>query len=104
MTRKAISVLGGRGEGLRLERVRASKQCRGGRFANTAKVSSGLKGNPLPTMGEFFFGGQNRTPPGPLPVLDPRAAWQRSPDTGLRITWLGHSTMLLELDGARILT
>jgi L-ascorbate metabolism protein UlaG (beta-lactamase superfamily) len=38
-----------------------------------------------------------------LPALDPRAAWAR-PSDRLRATWLGHSTVLLELDGLRVLT
>ncbi|MFY9513372.1 MAG: MBL fold metallo-hydrolase, partial [Rubrivivax sp.] len=36
--------------------------------------------------------------------LDPRETWQRAPATGLRATWLGHSTLLLEIDGVRVLT
>ena len=40
----------------------------------------------------------------PLPVERPHQAWGRAVDTGLRATWLGHSTVLLELDGRRVLT
>ncbi|QSQ27101.1 MBL fold metallo-hydrolase [Pyxidicoccus parkwayensis] len=90
--------------GLRLERVRASRQFSDGRFRNTAPVAPGIQGNPLPILGEYFFGGTNRTPPAPLPVESPLETWARKPDSGFRVTWLGHSTMLLELDGARILT
>ncbi|MFP2907045.1 MBL fold metallo-hydrolase [Pyxidicoccus sp. 3LFB2] len=90
--------------GLRLERVRASRQFAEGRFRNTAPVGPGLQGNPLPLLGEYFFGGAQRTPPAPLPLLSPLDTWARRPDSGFRVTWLGHSTMLLELDGARILT
>ncbi|WP_163997541.1 MBL fold metallo-hydrolase [Pyxidicoccus caerfyrddinensis] len=90
--------------GLRLERVRASRQFADGRFRNTAPVGPGLQGNPLPLLGEYFFGGAQRTPPAPLPLESPLDAWARKADSGFRVTWLGHSTMLLELDGARILT
>ncbi|RKG99318.1 hypothetical protein D7X74_39520 [Corallococcus sp. CA047B] len=90
--------------GQRLERSRASRQFEGQGFRNTAPVGPGLQGNPLPLLGEYFFGGTQRTPPGPLPVDDPRGTWARAPDTGLRVTWLGHSTLLLEVDGARVLT
>jgi hypothetical protein len=48
--------------------------------------------------------GGRRTPPAPLPVRDPREGWQRAPRTGLRATWLGHSTVLIEIDGVCLLT
>ncbi|AFE04177.1 hypothetical protein COCOR_01622 [Corallococcus coralloides DSM 2259] len=93
-----------RSAGLRLERSRASRQFEGHGFRNTAPVGAGIQGGTLPLLGEYFFGGTQRTPPAPLPVDDPRGTWARAPDTGLRVTWLGHSTMLLEVDGARVLT
>jgi L-ascorbate metabolism protein UlaG (beta-lactamase superfamily) len=84
--------------------VLASSRFRDGSFRNTHGILPGLKGNPLPTLGEYFFGGSQRVPRAPLPLLDPRAGWVKGPETGLRTTWLGHSTLLLELDGARVLT
>jgi len=90
-------------DGLRLERVRASKQFRDGRFHNTSGAQPGLQGNSLSVMGEFFFG-RSRGPKGPLPVENPLGAWAEPVSSGLRITWLGHSTLLLEVDGLRILT
>jgi len=36
--------------------------------------------------------------------MNPLSAWAKAPGTGLRATWLGHSTVLLEMDGLRILT
>ncbi len=90
--------------GLRLERVRASKQFDGAAFNNPTGKGAGLKGNPLPVLGEYFFGTAQREPPGPLPVLRPHDTWLRPVDSGLRVTWLGHSTVLLEIDGYRVLT
>lgn len=58
----------------------------------------------MPTVREFLFGGDRRIPAGPLPAVDPRHAWSRKPSSGFRATWLGHSTVLLEMDGARVLT
>ena len=37
-------------------------------------------------------------------TIDPRGAWPRTPASGLRVTWLGHSTVLIEIDGVRLLT
>jgi L-ascorbate metabolism protein UlaG (beta-lactamase superfamily) len=93
-----------RPQGLRQERVRSSTQFHGGTFHNLKKVGAGLKGNPLPLLGEYFFGGEERFPRVALPVEDPRPAWLSAPETGLRATWLGHSTVLLEIDGVRVLT
>lgn len=98
-------MFGGCAEGERLERVKASAQFKDGAFRNTADVSQGLKkGTALSTLGEYFAGKQARTPPGPLPVLDPREAWAKAPSSALRTTWLGHSSVLLELEGTRVLT
>lgn len=90
--------------GLRLERVRASAQFDGETFRNPSGKGAGLKGNPLPVLGEYFFGRNQRVPPAPLPLLRPIEAWSAQAETGLRVTWLGHSTVLLEIDGHRVLT
>ena len=52
---------------------------------------------------EFLFGGGKRKPPGVIPVESPLEAWAK-PAEDLRVTWLGHSSMLLELDGVKLLT
>ena len=36
--------------------------------------------------------------------MNPLEAWRRPPASGLRATWLGHSTVLIEIDGLRVLT
>jgi L-ascorbate metabolism protein UlaG (beta-lactamase superfamily) len=90
--------------GLRLERARASKQFRDGTFHNPSGVTPGLEGNALSVVGEYFFG-KSRVPAAPLPVESPLRAWAEPvSSSGLRITWLGHSTLLIEADGLRILT
>ncbi|MBL8603605.1 MAG: MBL fold metallo-hydrolase [Myxococcales bacterium] len=45
-----------------------------------------------------------RVPPRALPMRDPLGAWRDAVRSGLRATWLGHSTVLLEIDGLRVLT
>src|SRR3954462_10856274 len=89
----------------RLERARASTQFKDGKFHNTAEISLSLKGPTLPVIGEFIFGGSARRPPAPLPIESPLEAWATAPaSSSLRVTWLGHSTMLLEIDGLPVLT
>jgi L-ascorbate metabolism protein UlaG (beta-lactamase superfamily) len=90
--------------GLRNERVQASKQYRDGAFRNAANVRAVIKANPLSITGEFFLGGKRRRPAAPLPVESPLEAWTRRADSQLRVTWLGHSTMLIESGALRLLT
>ncbi|HEV8244779.1 MAG TPA: MBL fold metallo-hydrolase, partial [Polyangiaceae bacterium] len=97
--------IGAKAAGLRLERMKASPRYVDGSFRNTSEVEPGLKKGAVgPTLSEFLCGGQRRTPPGPLPSVNPLSSWSRPPQTSLRATWLGHSTVLLELDGVRVLT
>jgi L-ascorbate metabolism protein UlaG (beta-lactamase superfamily) len=91
-------------EGLRKERAVASPQFDGEVFRNPTGKGPGIKGNPLPLMGEYFMSGSGRTPPGPLPLVRPHDDWRKSNESGLRVTWLGHATVLLEIDGFTILT
>ena len=98
--------LGARAQGARLERMTASPLWAGAGFRNVHPIIPGLRDRsvPMPTLTEFLCGGERRYPRRPLPLANPLDGWQRSPDTGLRITWLGHSTVLVEIDGLRVLT
>ncbi|WIG98840.1 MBL fold metallo-hydrolase [Myxococcus sp. SDU36] len=94
-----------RAQEARLKRVQASPRFAGGQFHNTAPVDQGLKkGTHLSTTREFVFGRQRRVPKATFPLVDPREPWQRPTQSGLRVTWLGHSTTLVEIDGFRVLT
>ena len=91
--------------GLRRERTLASRQFADGAFANPSGKGPKLEGaSQASVMGEFFFKRGRRVPDRPLPVVRPHEAWTRAADTGFRATWLGHSTVLLEIDGRRVLT
>lgn len=59
---------------------------------------------PLPTWREFLCERERRAPAHPLPSMNPLQAWRRKPGSGLRATWLGHSTVLIEIEGVRVLT
>jgi L-ascorbate metabolism protein UlaG (beta-lactamase superfamily) len=98
--------LGSRAAGERLERMTASPRWAGGAFRNLHPIASGLRDPsvPMPTLSEFLAGGARRVPRRPLPAVSPLDAWRRRPASGLRATWLGHSTVLIEIDGHRVLT
>ncbi len=98
--------LGKKPEGLRLERMRSSPLWAGDGFRNIHPVLPRLRdpGARPPSLSEFLCGGERRVPPRELPAMNPRDVWSRAPSTGLRATWLGHSTVLIEIDGRRVLT
>jgi len=94
-----------RSEGIRQERIVSSRQYEDGAFRNPSGVRPDLQGGTLPLLGEYVFGGRSeRSPKGVLPVERPHEIWCTAPETGFRTTWLGHSTVLIELDGHRVLT
>jgi L-ascorbate metabolism protein UlaG (beta-lactamase superfamily) len=90
--------------GNRLKRAQSSRQFRNGRFWNTSGASPRINTNSFALMKDFFLGGKNRRPRKRLPVENPLTTWEVRPSSGLRVTWLGHSTLLIECDGVRVLT
>jgi len=98
--------LGSKAQGARLERMRASPRWTGLGFRNVHPILPGLRDPtaPMPTWKDLFRSDSRRIPPRPLPSLNPLEIWQKPPGSALRATWLGHSTVLLEIDGMRVLT
>ena len=98
--------LGRKPEGARLERIKASPLWAGDQFRNVHPIIPGLRDPDasMPTLSEFICGGERRVPRGPLPSTNPLDAWTKPSASGLRATWLGHSTVLIEIDGLRVLT
>src|SRR5437660_11646793 len=88
----------------RHQRILASPRFSGGVFRNPSGATPRLERGASKVVSEYLFGGQRRVPKAPLPSDDPLAHWARAPESGLRATWLGHSTVLVEIDGRRILT
>jgi L-ascorbate metabolism protein UlaG (beta-lactamase superfamily) len=82
----------------------ACPRFRDGEFHNTYPVTAGLRGNPLKLLSEYAQGSDDRTPSFDLPLVSPFETWAKKSDSGLRLTWLGHSTVLVEMGGATFLT
>lgn len=89
--------------GARLERVRRSPQFRDGGFRNDQPTGTVVAGSTLSLLRESLRGEGRRLrrPQAPVPLH--RSAPQGAPETGLRLTWLGHATVLAEIDGHRVL-
>jgi L-ascorbate metabolism protein UlaG (beta-lactamase superfamily) len=101
--------LGKRATGLRLERMRASPRYRvtdqGEGFHNVHPIAPGLRDRTeRPSLSDFLCAEGRRTPGAPLPSANPLDAWLKPADSGLRATWLGHSTVMIEIAGLRVLT
>ena len=77
-----------------------------GRFINLQTTDMRLSdASSFSTMKEFFFGGNDRVPAAQLPINKVSALDLASnQDDEMRITWLGHSSVLIQIDGTSILT
>ena len=87
------------------ERYGHSPNYYNGKFHNLIETSEGRKpGTFFEMLGEIVFGEQEREPNFELPVnqLGP-SFFKSSPTTGLRAIWMGHSSVLIEIDGRRLL-
>lgn len=86
-------------------RIERSPRYGAGKFHGEGEpVEMPMKGMASATW-EYLFGGAERTPARKLPVeaVDP-AAFSRSGNDQLTVTWLGHSSLMINVDGYRILT
>ncbi|MDF2369068.1 MBL fold metallo-hydrolase, partial [Sneathiella sp.] len=89
--------------GERLARAEASPQYQDGGFVNPeGQAPFELTWD---YVSEQLFGEQQRAPGGELPVVMMAPEYLDAPaPSGLRVTWLGHASTLIEMDGMRILT
>lgn len=99
------TAFGARPRGARLERMKASPRWVDGTFRNVHPMIPNLrKPVRMPTITEFLMSNGRRVPSAPLPISDPRATWRIRSDSGHRVTWIGHSTLVIEVDGVTVLT
>ena len=92
--------------GQRLARIRRSPQFRDGAFRNERPTRTLRAREALPLLRESFDRARwaRRTPTEAPPVVRPAVLDPGSPPaSGLRLTWLGHATALVEIDGHRVL-
>lgn len=96
------ATFGKRPTGERRARLERSPQWKGDRFENPQPI----RNDTLGMLRDLFngSGSDHRIPGGPVQTepIDPRR-FETPPPSGLRVTWLGHSTLLVELEGRRIL-
>lgn len=89
----------------RLARIARSPRWDGKQFRNTHKVQLAINPLDLRMTLDFAFGSKRRVPQAELPLVGTtHTTLQGPPPDGLRLTWLGHSVVLIEIDGMRLLT
>lgn len=92
--------------GERLARVRRSPHFVNGSFQNPAGERTRPSGSAL-EFAKIYFGREQRSrraPVHPVPVhATTLADLAGTPVSGLRLTWMGHSSVLAEIDGSRVL-
>ena len=98
----AWTALGGRAEGARRARMERSAQWKDGSFENPQPLVNDAWGS-VKAMFEVSPDVSPREQ-GVAVVKGERQRFETPPASGLRATWLGHSTVLLEIDGHRVLT
>lgn len=100
-----LDAFGAAPTGQRLARIQRSPHYKDGSFQNPpAPLIEKWESSPWSSIKRWVAGHEVRTPPGPIPIVRlTRADFERAPASGLRATWLGHSSVLVEIDGARIL-
>ncbi|WP_433832834.1 MBL fold metallo-hydrolase [Actinoplanes sp. CA-015351] len=92
--------IGGKMSGPRRTRVEASPQFSGGKFRNNVPTATGIPLSAVPRVAAAAFtGGAARRPHQPVPLVTPAVTDAQ----GLHVTWYGHSTALIEIEGQRVL-
>jgi L-ascorbate metabolism protein UlaG (beta-lactamase superfamily) len=92
---------GRQSDGGRRVRVEKSPQWGGDRFVNPQPLKNDFWGS----VTGAFRASADGSPSLPVPTVRVgEGRFDTPPATGLRVTWLGHSTLLVEVDGHRILT
>ena len=73
-------------------------------YINPVPTSVGGLSTMFKVLPRYLMERGEREPKHPLgPFLTDPRIYETPPATGLRVTWMGHSTMLLEIDGVRVL-
>ncbi len=76
----------------------------GGKFQNPVETRVGGLSMIPKVLKLYLANKEERVPRQPLgPFSTDTRVYQRLPESGLRVTWMGHSSFLIEIDGVRLL-
>ncbi len=104
VTTDKLAQFGANPKGERLERMKQSPMYDGKRFQNPESYGKTDMSLSFGMFKRWLFSKEVREPEHELPVVSlDRNSFTENPEPGLRVTWLGHSTAILEIDNRRIL-
>ncbi|WP_020528614.1 MBL fold metallo-hydrolase [Flexithrix dorotheae] len=92
-------------KGTRLEKIKNSPQYGKGKFVNAIETKTVEPGKIFSMMNDYLFNGADHKIPGenfPILPID-KTIFENSPSQDFRYIWLGHSTIILEVEGTRLL-
>jgi L-ascorbate metabolism protein UlaG (beta-lactamase superfamily) len=76
----------------------------GRRFLNPVPTTIGGFGTIFKVLPRFLSSKVEKFPRKPLgPFRTDVSVYETAPESGLRVTWMGHSSLLVEIDGVRVL-
>jgi L-ascorbate metabolism protein UlaG (beta-lactamase superfamily) len=101
-----LSQLGASPKGAKLERMKQSPNFDGKVFINPIETNLSFNfGAYYEMTKKWLFGKEIREPKGMIPIVQlDSTSFKTDSSESLRITWMGHSSVLIEIDGKRILT
>jgi L-ascorbate metabolism protein UlaG (beta-lactamase superfamily) len=97
---RVTQAFGAEPTGRRAQRAHASPQYRDGQFRNAEFSRPPTLSDGRTIVKELLFGKEQRKPTGPIPLVG--SAPEPATD-GLHLTWYGHASMLVEVEGKRVL-
>jgi L-ascorbate metabolism protein UlaG (beta-lactamase superfamily) len=78
---------------------------KGSKFLNLIPTHTASFDKLIPILREYINNKAETVPKQPLgPFKTDTSIYKKQPESGLRVTWIGHSSLLIEIDGKRILT
>ena len=90
--------------GTRMERIKTSPNYQDGKFVNSIPTIVYKDGARWHMFKSCLFGDYIAPPPSKIPMKPVRPeSFKALPSSGLRTIWLGHSSVLIEIDGIRLL-
>lgn len=90
-------------KGAAFERVRSSSNFNGQSFNNPIPTQMGVKAHRV--MKDYFKTRSTRKPEKPIPIANKlKNDFTETPSKALKLMWLGHASLLIEIERIRILT